>query len=137
MWRDEIGRRFTNAVGVLVHGGDFVEGQWIVGTHRQPWEHVTPIQTLVRDVQAKYPDRTIVLLACNTGHLPLGIPGVYYASSSVWCVPDRAITPDMFENGLAMQKLDKPWCQIIVEPVKTRWQEDPDAVGNIFEFVTD
>jgi hypothetical protein len=106
MWRDEIGRRFDNAVGVLVHGGDFVDGQWIVGSHRQPWKHVTPIQTVVREMQAKYPDRTIVLLACNTGHLKLGIPGVFYGSSSVWCVPDRALTPEMFKNGLATEKID-------------------------------
>lgn len=86
MWAREISRRFDNAVGVLVHGGDFVEGQWIVGSHAQPWRHVTPIQEVVKNIQKKYPGRTVVVLACNTGHLKLGIPGVFYAHSSVWCV---------------------------------------------------
>jgi hypothetical protein len=41
MWRDEIGRRFDNAVGVLCHGGDFVPGEWVAGTSDQPWAHVS------------------------------------------------------------------------------------------------
>jgi hypothetical protein len=144
MWRDEIGRRFSNAVGVLVHGGDFEDNRWIVGSHRQPWKHVTEITTVVREIQAKYPGRTIVVLACNTGHLHLGVPGVYYATSSVWCVPDRAITPEMFASGLATEKLRDPdedpdpvYVPVVVRPEPSRWQQDPEVVGNIWEFITD
>jgi uncharacterized protein YigE (DUF2233 family) len=32
-WQNEIGRRYHNSVGILVHGGDFVEGQWIAGSN--------------------------------------------------------------------------------------------------------
>lgn len=138
MWEREISRRFDNAVGILVHGGDFVEGQWIVGSHVQPWRHVTPIQEIVRNVQKKYPGRTVVVLACNTGHLKLGIPGVYYAHSSVWCVPDRELRPEMFQAAVARQTLGS----ILIIPSRplhqsTRWEEMPDLVGNIFEFQAD
>lgn len=123
-WRDEIDRRFDHAVGILVHGGDFVSGQWIVGASSQPWMHVTEVSKLVEEVKAKYPDRIVVLLACNPGHVHLNIPGVYYALDSVWCLPDRAITPEMFVGS---------W-----EPGEiSRWQSDPNVVGNIYEFVTD
>jgi hypothetical protein len=158
LWRDEIGRRFTHAVGVLVHGGDFVEGQWVVGSSYDYGQHVTPVATIVKHYQRLYPDRTIVLLACNTGHLRLGIPGVYYATSPVWCVPDRALT-DMTEAHAKATLYDGegedaddpapppttkpsplfPFLPFVItrEPPKTRWQEDPDAAGNIFEFVAD
>ncbi len=142
MWKAEIGRRFDNAVGILVHGGDFVEGQWIVGSHRQPWKHVTPIQDVVREIQARYPGRVVVLLACNTGHLDLGIPGVYYSKSSVWCVPDRAITAEMYQNGMAGLTLTNPALYpgevpSPSAPQPTRWQIEPDITGNIYEFVVE
>lgn len=118
-WKNEIGRRFDHAVGILVHGGDFVQGEWIVGASDQPWAHVRLVSELVERVQKEYPDRTVVLLACNPGHLHLGIRGVYYSSSNVWCVPDRAVNGDMGPQGY------------------TRWELIPDTVGNIYEFVTD
>lgn len=151
LWRDEIGRRFDNAVGILVHGGDFVEGQWIAGTNVAMFRRVTPMREVVEHYQRLYPDRVVVLLACNTGSLRLGIPGVYYAKSSVWSVPDRAVTPEMYENGLAEQKLpdcnfdedpeDEPPQSVrpaaLSPPKPTRWQGDPDVVGNVFEFVSE
>jgi len=125
MWQMEIGRRFPHAVGILVHGADFVEGQWIVGTNIAAGRRVTPVVEIVKHYQRLYPTRTVVLLACNTGHLKLGIPGVYYAKSSVWCVPDRFLTPEMFENELYRMTLNN------------RWSAYPDVVGNIYEFVKD
>jgi len=138
MWRDEIGRRFDNAVGVLVHGGDFVEGQWIAGTHVRPDKHVTLMTKVVEDAKKKHSGRTVVLLACNTGNLKLGIPGVFYATSSVWCIPDRAIRPEMYQNANFRQTLGG----IVILPSKsfhqmTRWEWQPDYVGNVWEFVKD
>jgi hypothetical protein len=137
MWEREISRRFDNAVGILVHGGDFVEGQWIVGAHIRRDKHVTPIQKIIADVKEKHPGRTIVVLACNPGHLKLGIPGVYYAHSSVWCIPDRELRPEMFQAAEARRTLGS----IVIIPTgfrtlhqPTRWEEMPDIVGNIFEF---
>lgn len=125
-WRNEIARRFPHAVGLLVHGGDFVQGQWIVGASTVPG-HVTTVADQVERVRKLYPDRTIVLLACNTGHLKLGIPGVFYAQSSVWCVPDRGIKPEMLdEAGGTLDGREH-----------SRWDDNPDVVGNIFEFVKD
>lgn len=130
MWQQEIGRRFPHAVGILCHGGDFVEGQWIVSA--KSYEHIVPVTELVEHVRKQFPDRTIVLLACNPGHLRLGIPGVYYAHSSVWCVPDRALTPEMFSR--ATQTLDSGY---EIGGDQSRWQTAPEVVGNIYEFDTD
>jgi hypothetical protein len=145
MWRDEIARRFDNAVGILVHGGDFQEGVWILGVGYGG--HVTPAKDIVRHYQAKHPTRTVVLLACNTGNVELGIPGVYYAKSSVFCVPDRAITPEMYGLPIMHATLTPedepiepvaiPFIEVVVEPEPTRWAREPDFVGNVFEFVTD
>jgi hypothetical protein len=138
MWQAEIGRRFPNAVGIFVHGGDFVEGQWIVGTNLSP-HRVSSTVAVVKHYQSLYPDRTIVLLACNTGHLKLGIPGVYYATASVWCVPDRSLTPAMFTSGHAMRKMDSGYDGDEGEPAdaQSRWQSAPEVVGNIYEFVSE
>jgi hypothetical protein len=139
MWRAEIGRRFDNAVGVIVHGGDFEENRWIVGSSLQPWQHVTLATELIGHFQKKYPGRTIVFLGCNTGHMKLGIPGVYYSPSPVWCVPDRFTGPDVpFSTWKLSGKGKAPAIIIVaVERAKTRWEQDPDATGNIFEFITD
>jgi hypothetical protein len=123
-WKAEIARRFPHAVGVLVHGGDFIEGQWIVGANLSP-HHLSTTKEVVEHYQKLYPDRTIVLLACNTGHLKLGIPGVYYFKSSVWCIPDRGLGQEDKEN--AEKLLDGT--------VQTRWQQDSDVNGNIYEAV--
>jgi hypothetical protein len=145
MWRDEIARRFDNAVGVLVHGGDFVAGSWIAGVSFVPG-HVTPMREVVERTQKAHPGRTVVLLACNTGNVKLGIPGVYYSTSSTWCVPDRAITPDMYglpiiKATLTPQDEDEasviPFITIFAEPEPTRWELHPDYCGNVWEFVTD
>lgn len=143
LWSREISRRFPHAVGILVHGGDFVPGQWIVGsdpTH----EHVEPVQDVVRRIQARYPDRTVVLVSCNPGHLKLGIPGVYYGTDSIWCVPDRELTADYFST--ARDKID--WYGHALQedpgvfpfgnaPQRTRWQDEPTILGNIFEFTVE
>jgi hypothetical protein len=145
MWRDEIARRFDNAVGVLVHGGDFVAGSWIAGVSFVPG-HVTPMREVVERTQKAHPGRTVVLLACNTGNVKLGIPGVYYSTSSTWCVPDRAITPEMYglpiiKATLTPQDEDEasviPFITIFAEPEPTRWELHPDFCGNVWELVTD
>lgn len=132
MWQKEVGRRFSNAVVILCHGGDFVEGEWIVGS-KPGSGHVEHIDQTIARVKALYPGRTVVILACNTGHLKPKIPGVYFAPSSVWCIPDRAITPEMFRNGIAFRTLndeDEP-----ASESQSRWDSDPDVVGNIWEFL--
>lgn len=121
LWQAEIARRFPHAVGILVHGGDFVEGEWIVGANLADGR-VTPIQDVVEHYRRLYPDRTIVVLACNPGHLKMNIPGVYYATASVWCVPDREMAEPRSENSLTLDG---------------RWSTAPDVAGNIYEFVTE
>jgi hypothetical protein len=150
-WRAEIDRRFDGAVGVLVHGGDLVKGQWVVKASLFEG-HLMPAEELVRQMKQRYPDRTIVLLACNPGHIRLEEPGVYYFVSNVWCVPDRAITPDMTKDRTMAQTmlngiddlplkpqshwLKSPWL-LPGYPSSTRWEIDPTASGNIFEAIAD
>jgi hypothetical protein len=126
-WQQEIGRRFPHSVGVLCHGGNFVGDQWIVTA--KSFEHYLTAPDIARHMQAKYPDRTIVLLCCNPGHLHLNVPGVYYAADSVWTVPDRQVGDHPEAAGLT---LDSGY-----EPAMSRWSADPSVVGNIFEFLED
>lgn len=142
LWRDEIARRFPYAVGVLVHGGDFVSGEWIVGAGYQPDNHVVSAAELLALVKARHPGRTIVFLACNTGHVRVNVPGVYYAHSSVWCVPDRAITSDMyFHQNAARRFVSDGENARLMEAYRlseaTRWELAPEVVGNIYEFEAD
>lgn len=137
MWQEEIGRRFDNAVGILVHGGNFVEGQWVVGANLVPYRRVSSAEDVVRHYQELYPGRTVVLLACNPGHLKLNIPGVYYAKANVWCVPDRHLAPSMFLSGVAFATLDSGFAPLSIADPVTRWEFAPDHIGNIYEFVSD
>lgn len=160
MWRAEIARRFPNAVGVLLHGGELMEGRWTVKTsetYRQEAKEV-----VLKNMRL-YPGKVVILLACNPAHLSLGVPGVYYATDSVWCVPDHAVRPDQFRSDDRLT-IDGPpasatlglipyseWDSIFPsllpdgkaprvvyrERPLTRWEEDPTVQGNIFEFVTD
>ena len=125
MWQQEVGRRFHHSVVILVHGGDFLEGEWIVGSEQYGHPVITAKQ-VVRHFQQQFPDRTIVLIACNTGHLRLGIPGVYYAHSSVWCVPDR----DVFRSLDGANKM-------LDGQEQDRSALEPEIVGNIWEFDKD
>lgn len=115
-WSKEVQRRFPNSVVVAVHGGEKIEGEWFVNT--QPYQKRAAV--LCREVQALYPDRTVVLIACNPGHLKLGVPGVFYATDSVWCVPDRALNKMHFldEDNYASEKF-APWFP---------WQSKPKPV---------
>lgn len=154
MWQEEVGRRFPHAVAILVHGGYVVNGQWIVGVRFGA--HYVTAQEVVEYTRQRYPDRTIVLLACNTDHQRLGIPGVYYAHSSVWCVPDRDVTGSMLDDLKLMARPQKPIPVAVKHPAahppppyrvqpdaddvivpKSRWAMDPEVVGNIFEFSAD
>lgn len=162
LWKVEIARRFPDAVGVLCHGGVFIEGEWY-GT-ALTYGHFTPMADIVRHEQALHPGATIVLLACNVNHLKLGVPGVYYATDSVWCRPDRSLMPndvladdggdddastlDMVPSTRPATRPSSPlfpgdvWESILpklipLKPSMNRWEADPGVVGNVFELVKD
>jgi hypothetical protein len=142
LWRAEIGRRFDNAVVILVHGGDFVAGEWIVAAGFGG--HVTPVKEIVQRFQKLHPGRTICLISCNPGGVKLGIPGVYYGKSNIWCVPDRALgSGDTFTESRTFSDGDigiaplPITITVTVEKPKTRWQLQPDFLGNAYELITD
>lgn len=128
LWREEIARRFPDAVGVICHGGDLEEGRWVV---RSGGQYIQTADALVQHFQAKWPGRVIVLLACNPGHLALHESGVYYALDSVWCVPDRDTAEPDSAPGEDRLTMDGD----AVLGGADRWHAESGVVGNIFEFV--
>jgi hypothetical protein len=144
MWQTEIGRRFHNVVGVMVHGGNHLEGVW--DTSAISLGRWVTVNDVVAKAKERFPGRTVVLISCNPGHRKLGIPGVYYAHSNVWLVPDRnyAIHVGDDEGRLTIGTTPVKPPNIflpmqLVFPVreKLRSEERPDVIGNIFEFIHD
>lgn len=125
MWRDEVSRRYSNAVVVFVHGDDR-QGQWVVipdviepadgllaamGFHEQV-RHLDarPIRQVINDVKARFPGRHIVMVTCNPGRYRLDdVDGVSYSLDNIWLVPDRYL--------------------------HERTTMDPDTDGNVFELL--
>lgn len=127
-WRTEVARRFPDAVVVACHGGEFIEGEWLVKSPEFGKAAITA-DKLAQHFKDKYPGRVIVMLACNPGHLHLHVSGVYHAMDSVWCLPDRATMSDQVHNRLM---LDGGFGER-----EDRWVGDPNVVGSIFEFLQD
>lgn len=113
-WRTEVARRFPDAVVVFAHGTEFPEKLWICKVPNFGSEAITADQ-LAQYYKDKFPGRTIVLLACNGGHLHLHVHGVWHATDDVWLIPDRAVPEEQVGRSL----------------------KDAGAVGSIFEFVED
>lgn len=126
-WKVETARRFSNAVVVFGHGGELPNGHWCVLTADGP----VAIATIVEQYRLEYPNRTMVLMICNPAHLTLGISGVYYFMSSVWCTPDRDLIHQ--NDKCKFDLLDDLISQ--AKPTLSRSQTDPDVAGNIFEAV--
>lgn len=137
-WRVEIARRFpTNTVGVLCHGGTFLDNQWVCLAHPNSNHPFELVDDLVKEEQARYPGRTIVLLCCNPAHLQyLGHPGVFYASGSVWCVPDRSNVDTNPFSLATLSAVVSPFDLLPDSPARVvnRSVSEPTVVGNIFEF---
>lgn len=125
-WQMEVQRRFHNSIVLLCHGGGDVDGVWLMLDHGVP----RIAQDVIREEQAKYPNRILVILACNPGHLKLtGLPRVYYSTASTWCEPDRSLT------GGSLDRMTLDGEEVPMRNTETRWQSDPDVTGNIFEMV--
>lgn len=120
-WRTEIARRFPNSAVVFAHGGTNSLGDWIAEGKQE--------SQLAAEYQHRFPDRTIVMLSCNPGHCKLGVHGVYYFPSDIWCQPDRNATSDE-EQGKTVG-----WSEFLVPDNVNRSTIDPDTCGNIFEAV--
>lgn len=98
-WVAQAIRRFGAGHVVLIHthgGMDKITGLWIAGAlDPKSSLHIPPIQIewLVYLARRDFPDRVIVITACNPGHVPCYDPGVYYATQNVWIVPDQNMNP--------------------------------------------
>jgi hypothetical protein len=137
-WERELGRRFHNSVAILCHGGNVVQGEWLVQNDPDGgYAHtVCTVQQMIVAEQREYPGRTVILLCCNPDHEVLhGYPNVYYAPSSVWCIPDRECPPNTGEGRMTTQQVRGRGGYYDVES-QSRWGEDPDDVGNAFEFIS-
>lgn len=102
-WTVEVQRRHPNAVVVFSHGLD-VNGAWWCEGYDGP----EPVAEMLEGVQARHPDRHVVLVVCNPLGVRLDATGISYAGADIWLVPDRVLS--------------------------TRSLEAPAVVGNIFEF---
>ncbi len=131
-WQIEVARRFPRAVAVVCHGGNIVHGEWIVldnpgGVSGEPAERV---DTLLDREAAEYPDRQVVLIACNPRHIAVhGHPNCWYFDSSVWVVPDRAVPA--FSTGTS-HTMDED-ADAFPNDIYPRSTQQPGVCGNIFE----
>jgi hypothetical protein len=131
-WQAEIGRRFHYAVGILCHGGEVVQGQWLVMGRPGEERPAETVAQVVAEEQKAYPGRTIVVLACNPYHEVLhGMPEVYYFPSSVWALPDRDVSPD---GQIFLKTSGNPFVEGDVHVPRS--VADPDTCGNIFEAIS-
>lgn len=114
-WREETARRFPTALVYASHGAN-CGGKWICQNPDFPdsLEDAFYVHDLALSLRQQYPDRVIVLVICNPGHLHVGVPGVFYANDDVLIDPD-------LQNHRA-------WLLHILHP---------GCVGNIFEFHED
>jgi hypothetical protein len=130
-WQTEVHRRFSSAVVILCHGGAIVKDQWIIQDAPGDTYPCEPTDKVISDERAEYPDRTIVLLACNTGNFVLhGFPNVFYATSEVWTEPDRSTSvasADCFTTTSGHHYQRKAFTN--------RSETYPDFVGNVWEFI--
>lgn len=112
LWEPEVARRYPGAVMLVCHGSD-TNGDWYMHPdvdHGATGEDAPArlVKEEVLKAQIRFPGRMIVLICCNPGGYDLDLPLVAYAKSSVWVIPDRNMLP--------------------------RVRENPEYVGNIFEF---
>lgn len=108
-WKEEVSRRYGDAVMILGHGGEDEKGRWII------WDAAANqrrrIEDVVKEVRKRYPYRRIVVVTCNPGHQYLNARYVAYAIEDVWKIPDHV----MFTRfGLVLE---------------------PQNIGDIFKFV--
>lgn len=142
MWQIEVGRRFSNSVVILCHGGGIVENEWVIqdnplGSYGTTCEKIDDVLNKER---AEFPTRTIVVLSCNPCHLVVhGHPNCFYSPSSVWCIPDRNIASAEENDAKIHQQIDGPNEADDDSPAPVvrvdRSVADPETVGNIFEFI--
>jgi len=135
-WKIEVARRFPNSVALLAHGGGPVKNEWLVADNP---DGVGPtadtVQTLIRNEQAEYPGRTVVLLCCNPAHYVLhGFPNVFYSTNECWCVPDRAVSLDDYIDSLKLIDFVPNFVLPTIHH-DNRSVADPDVTGNVFELI--
>ncbi len=90
-WYIEASRRFDRPVMVVGHGAR-VEGVWCVWPDDATGRPVLvpiPMYWVAWRVHRMYPNRTVVIIACNPDRDTLAAPGVYYALGYVCILPLR------------------------------------------------
>lgn len=85
-WMDEVGRRYSDALVVFVHGDSDPRDQWYYRSRFD--EDGGKVEDMLRALRLSNPNRRIVLVCCNPGGYNVTIPGVTYAASNVWLVPN-------------------------------------------------
>lgn len=86
-WERELRTRFhQDLVIIYVHGGyDQLRQKWMLVPDK-PMVMVEA-EVAVRIIHSIYPGRTVVLAACNPGHVMMYVPNTVYAVDSMWFEP--------------------------------------------------
>jgi len=110
-WREEISRRYSDAVIVYAHGGpSYIDNEWAC-TNQQNGK-VDTWASVVDRIRERHPYRRIVIISCNPWHQHLDRKYVTYARQAVWFFPDN----------------------LMYEPLGELFGQ-PGNVGNIFDFI--
>jgi hypothetical protein len=84
--------------------------------------YACPYEVVAAVLRNMYPDRPVVIIACNPGFYDLDIPNIWYVKGSVWVIPDE------WANGLRYHEKDR------IPPTKKT--VDTQLVGSIWEFIS-
>lgn len=84
-WKEEVTKRYSDAVIVFCHGKEDYEGTWVTDGTSAPRE---TIEDMVTRTRATYPDRRLVLIVCNPGGDIIPHTNVTYALNNVWYYPN-------------------------------------------------
>lgn len=119
-WKDEVARKYTDAVLIICHGTDY-NGQWCFVPQRLVMTPLGPMVQFGRPVpvsegiklfRKKYGMRRLVLATCNPGHYRLSfLDGpVTYATDNVYVYTDRLVRSRMAEHEGDEPYIPGPGC---------------------------
>lgn len=108
-WIYEAERRFPDEELMLIfcHGNENIYGEWCL--YADGYSIGVPVQLFLEELRKTDPDKKIIFIVCNPGGDVIEGENVVYADANVWVIPNVVY-------------LDR---HIL----------DPDAAGNIYEFI--
>ena len=131
LWLLEAKKRFKDPIIFVCHGGSDWEvlalgpatlGQWVWSAGPISPRIPVPMKCVAAVLRNMYPNRPIILIACNPGFYDLDLPNVWYAKGSIWAIPDE------WANGLRYHEKHR------IPPTKET--VETQMIGSIWEFIS-